>query len=98
MPDWVIPAVLAVLGGGGVGTIITSLLQGRATELGTMITALQAERAADRQDNVAQSKRIDALYVHLGAFRDYSTAWEEWCRAGHPDPPGRPVRPLPPHN
>lgn len=96
MPDWLIPTIATALGGGGIGSIITALVKARGSgfdQMSIVVTTLQAEREADRKDNAALSKRVDHLYIQLGGWRDYGTAWEEWHAAGMPDPPGRPQRP-----
>lgn len=95
MPDWVIPTITG-LAGGGLGTIISALTKARGygfTQMNAIVSALQAEREADRKDNAALSMRVDNLYVQLGGWRDYGSAWEDWHAAGMPDPPGRPQRP-----
>lgn len=95
MPDWIAWAA-AIGGGGGLGALVTAIMNARSSAFTQMQALYQAgveERKADRADHAATSKRVDELYVHLGAWRTYGNEWEDWHAAGCPDPPGRPVRP-----
>lgn len=96
MPEWALPVLIALGGGAGLGGLITAIVNARGAAFNQLQTLYQAgveERKADRADHAETNKRVDGLYVHLGAWRNYGNEWEDWHAAGCPDPPGRPVRP-----
>lgn len=90
IPDWVIPVAVALLGGGGVGALVTALVNARSsvfTQLHTIITTLQAERVADREKTAALDEKVNGLIVQLSLHREYTTAIHSWSLAGAPPPP-----------
>lgn len=56
MPDWLLPALLALGGGTGVGALVNALVNAKSTtfeQLQAVTTTLQAERAFDREKHAA---------------------------------------------
>lgn len=97
LPVWLIPVIAAVVGGGGVGTLLTALVTARGSvykNLNDLVDQLQEDRAADRETLFALNSRVDRVLSELHTEREYSSALYLWGMAGAPPPP--PLRQSPP--
>lgn len=89
----VIIALIAALSG-----VTVALINRHPNQQAALLKAMQENREADSKENQRLDVKVDNLYTTLGLEREYSMEWEEWHRAGMPDPPGRPRRNLDPSN
>ena len=87
--DW-LPVIVAVLGGGGVGTLITALLSARNStykNLNDLVDQLQEDRREDRSSVTALTDKVEDVLKELHLEREYSAALYLWGMAGAPPPP-----------
>jgi len=95
MPDWLIPVVIALGGGTGIGALVNAFMSGRTAafnELHTVVKMMQKERDADRQEVAHLKGEVSGLYLQLSLHREYNAALQAWALAGSPPPP--PERPV----
>lgn len=90
MPEWIIPCLLALVGGGGMGALINPLVTRRGDafqEMHTLVKEIKEERNEAR--NAANDLRIAGEYAtgQLYAERKYTARLEEWAARGAPPPP-----------
>lgn len=96
MPDWLLPVLLALGGGTGLGSFLTAIFNARGAgyaQLNILVDQLQEDRTADRTALAAYSAKVDGALLLLQIERDYSSAIYAWALAGAPPPP--PVRRAP---
>lgn len=88
-PEW-IPLIVAVLGGGGVGTLITALLSARNStykNLNDLVDQLQEDRREDRSSVNTLTGKVEDVLKELHLEREYSSSLYLWGMAGGPPPP-----------
>lgn len=88
-----LPVIVALVGGGGVGTLITALATARGSvykNLNDLVDQLQENRTADSAAIASLSLQVNTVISELHAEREYSTALYIWGMNGAPPPP--PVR------
>lgn len=89
MASWM-PVILAIIGGGGVGTLITSLITARSSvykNMNDLVDQLQEDRAADRETVSVLTMRVNLVLAELYAEREYAVSLFQWGMAGGPPPP-----------
>lgn len=90
--EW-LPLVVAIIGGGGLGTLITSLVTARGSvykNMNDLVDQLQEDRVQERETVNALTARVNLVLTELYVEREYSVALYHWGMAGGPPPP--PVR------
>lgn len=102
MPDWIIPVIVALLSGGLLGTLATSLVTERRNkredrdslidqlqeERKSFVDQLIAERAQQNADRVAYTERLDKMWADKAASREHVAALRDhiWQRKDPPPP------------
>lgn len=87
--EW-LPFVVALLGGGGLGTLITALISARGSvykNLNDLVDQLQEDRVNDRNSIAALSTQVQTVITELHMEREYSSALYLWGMNGSPPPP-----------
>lgn len=90
MPDWLVPTLLALGGGAGLGTLITALVNARGSvyaQLNLLVDQLQEDRKADREQMKLVGDKVDSALLHLQIEREYSSDLYAWGMNGAPPPP-----------
>lgn len=97
MPEWLLPTVLAVGGGTGLGALVTALVNARGsvyTQLNLLVDQLQEDRKQDREELKASraevkgiGEKVDNALLHLQIEREYSSDLYAWGMNGAPPPP-----------
>lgn len=89
--EW-LPWIIAILGGGGIGTLITAWLSARNStykNLNDLVDQLQEDRREDRASVYTLTKKVEDVLKELHLEREYSAALYLWGMAGAPPPPPR---------
>lgn len=99
MPEWLIPALAALIGGGGIGGWIGSILAARtasdvakSTSENSLIDQLQEELDTYRHDAsrraTAQDERLNRLEHNIDGYRThiYDLRSHIWDHKGPPPP------------
>lgn len=84
------PLILAIIGGGGLGTLVTSLVSARGSvykNLNDLVDQLQEDRVADRETVMALTNRVNLVLTELYIEREYAVALFQWGLEGGPPPP-----------
>lgn len=87
--EW-LPFIVALLGGGGLGTLLTALFTARNStykNLNDLVDQLQEDRVSDRETLSSLSAQVNAVIMELHVEREYSTALYIWGMNGAPPPP-----------
>lgn len=87
--EW-LPFIIAILGGGGVGTLITALLSARNStykNLNDLVDQLQEDRREDRASVSTLTVKVEDVLSELHREREYSSSLYLWGMAGGPPPP-----------
>ena len=87
--EW-LPLLVAVLGGGGIGTLITALFSARSSvykNLHDLVDQLQEDRVSDRAAISSLSTQVTTVITELHLEREYSSALYIWGLNGAPPPP-----------
>lgn len=87
--DW-LPLIVAVIGGGGIGTLITALMTARNStykNLNDLVDQLQEDRREDRASVTGLTAKVEDVLKELHLEREYSAALYIWGMAGAPPPP-----------
>ena len=97
MPEWLLPAALALGGGTGLGALITALVNAKSsvyTQLNILVDQLQEDRKTDREELKASrhevklvGDKVDSALLHLQIEREYSSDLYAWGMNGAPPPP-----------
>lgn len=93
--DW-LPLIVAIIGGGGLGTLITALMSARNStykNLNDLVDQLQEDRREDRASVTTLTAKVEVVLKELHLEREYSAALYLWGMAGAPPP--SPKRALP---
>lgn len=94
-PEW-LPILVAIIGGGGIGTLITAFLSVRNStykNLNDLVDQLQEDRREDRASVSTLTNKVEDVLMELHLEREYSAALYLWGMAGAPPPP--PLRNTP---
>lgn len=97
MPDWLIPALIALGGGTGLGAVLKAVLDARGSayaQLQALVDQLQKDRTEDRATSARYAAKVDVVLEHLQIEREYTTVLLAWGLNGAPPPP--PERRAPP--
>lgn len=97
MPEWLIPTLAALIGGGGLGAVLKAAVDAKGsvyTNLNLLIDQLQEDRQHDRQE-LSESRqevkglvsKVDSVLIHLQIEREYSADLYAWGLNGGPPPP-----------
>lgn len=87
--EW-LPLIVAILGGAGVGGLVTALVNARGSiykNLHDLIDQLQEDRKDDRASLSSLHGKVDATLLELSFEREYSLALYTWGMNGAPPPP-----------
>ena len=94
MNDLILPIIAAVVGSGGVASLITTLVQRRTSKQQQLIDGwakdrqmFLEERIEDRRHRAVLDSKLDTTLAALTAERAYSTVLLQWGLAGAPPPP-----------
>lgn len=90
MPDWLLPALVALGGGTGLGAVLKAVLDARGsayTQLQALVDQLQKDRSEDRATSARYAAKVDVVLEHLQIEREYSTVLLAWGLQGAPPPP-----------
>lgn len=85
-----LPFIAALVGGGGVGTLVTALVSARGSvykNMNDLVDQLQEDRVADRETVSALTTRVNLVLTELYIEREYSSSLYHWGLAGAPPPP-----------
>lgn len=102
MPDWIIPVIVAMLGGGGVGSLATLLITARRDkredrdslidqlqeERKSFVEELGKERTAFAAERTELLTRLDKMWADKAASREHVNALRDhiWQRKDPPPP------------
>jgi outer membrane murein-binding lipoprotein Lpp len=97
MPEWLLPVLLALGGGTGLGALITALVNAKSSvyeQLNLLVDQLQEDRKTDREELKASrhevklvGDKVDSALLHLQIEREYSSDLYAWGMNGAPPPP-----------
>lgn len=94
MTEWLVPALIALGGGTGIGAVITPLVTARGsaknvalTQLNALVDQLQEDRKEDRAERKALNAKVENVLELYHIEREHSTELLAWGLNGAPPPP-----------
>lgn len=94
MPDWLVPVIVALGGGTGLGAFIKALFDGKssataqaATQLNALVDQLQEVNKEDRTERKELSAKVERVLDLYHIERDHSADLYVWALNGAPPPP-----------
>lgn len=104
MPDWLIPVVVSLVGGGTVGALATAFITARRDTLSdrnalidqlqeerkSYVEQLKAERAEQAAERQAYTERLDQMWADKASSREHVAALRDHIWQRKPPPPPDP--------